>query len=122
MTARGEPSAWRGRASIAWGFLLSLLLVLVTAQSRPSALPLPVLQASLASVQGGEFPAIVAGAGKFQRGPEFRHAGDPEDALAPATAPTPALARFRALARVASDAPTAAGENRPPEARAPPLA
>jgi hypothetical protein len=121
MTARAANGADRGRASLAWAMLLSLLVAFVTAHARPSGLSLQPELASLAAVQGVEHTAILTSAGKSLRAPDLRQAGDPDDVAFACAAPLPALKGISASELCTPDAPSFADENSRPEPRAPPL-
>lgn len=102
--------------------LLSLVLVWVSAQSRPTDLPLRQEHAGLASVQVTEPEAILVAVSKLHRAPDIRSPGDPELASLLCAPPALAFADVAAGAFCAGALPVHAPDSSRPEPRAPPLA
>ncbi|MCT8328943.1 hypothetical protein [Albidovulum sediminis] len=121
MKAQAEHGAQQGRASFALIMLLSLLLVWVSAQSRPRDLSLQPALANLAALQGVESLAILTSAGKMLHVPDFRQSGDPEDTTVVCDCQHLALAVLLAAVPCTPGVHCVVGEKSRPEPRAPPI-
>lgn len=121
MNSRAIPSAKLRQAFLAWTVVLSLALVWIGAESRPSDFPAHSASVSFASVHATDHAATLSAAGKIHRSPEFRQGSDPDFvALASGTVNDVGRIEF-GVPFCASDGPACKERRTIPEPRAPPV-